>query len=75
MPSYKTTVPPVVLCGSENWFYAIGEEHKYGGCENSLLTSKKRREKTVLSTFGFHRTEKFNSQLKHYLSGKYKHEN
>jgi len=68
MPSYKTTVPPVILCGSENWFYAIGEEHKHGGCENSLLTSKKRKEETVLSICGFHRTEKFNVQLKLYLS-------
>jgi len=25
MPSHKTTIPPVVLYGSENWFYAIGE--------------------------------------------------
>jgi len=68
MPLHKTTIPPVVLCGSENWFYAIGEENKYGSCENSLLTSKKRKEETVLSIFGFHRTDKFNGQLKHYPS-------
>jgi hypothetical protein len=68
MLSYKTTIPSVVLCGSENWFYAIGEERKYGGFENSLLTNKKRKEETELSTFGFHRTEKFNGQLNHYIN-------